>query len=183
MTRDAGSSDVGGTEPTDRPEQKREPRPVASGVLMLVAGLVAAAWIGFGRYLFGVAGDVTPLYVFIAVVIGGLNVLTGRAVIRTARRGYPTSGWTVTIAAASWAFAIMCGLTLPDATPTGMQTIISGGHEPGLGIAIGLTNVTGMICVALCVAAVILAYRDARGRRPIYDEDAVLDAWERQHSA
>ncbi|TAM70425.1 MAG: hypothetical protein EPN48_03225 [Microbacteriaceae bacterium] len=161
--------------------EPRSPVSVAPGILIIVGGLLVAAWIGVGRFPFGIAGSLTPLYVFIALIILGLQAATGRALIRGARAGYAARGWTIAIVLCSWAFGILCGLTLPDATPSGLQTIVSGSHEPGLGIAIGVTNPAGMICAILSVAAVILAYRDARGGRPVYDEDGALDAWEQLH--
>lgn len=162
-------------------EATRAPMSVAPGILIILGGLLVAAWIGVGRFPFGVAGSLTPLYVFIGLIVAGLQVATGRALIRGARAGYQAHGWTIAIVLSSWAFGILCGLTLPDATPAGMQTILTGAQEPGLGIAIGVTNPAGMICVILSVAAVILAYRDARGGRPIYDQDGANDAWERMH--
>ncbi|MEO8907184.1 MAG: hypothetical protein ABI310_03805, partial [Microbacteriaceae bacterium] len=115
------------------------------------------------------------------LIIAALQVATGRALIRGARAGYPARGHTVAVVLSSWGFGILCGLTLPDATAAGLQTILTGSREPGLGIAVGVTNPAGMICIILSVTAVILAYRDARGGRPIYDEDGALDAWERMN--
>ncbi|HEY5221652.1 MAG TPA: hypothetical protein VIJ18_01165 [Microbacteriaceae bacterium] len=166
-------------ETADAAAEPRTPVSVAPGILIIVGGLLVAAWIAVGRFPFGVEGSLTPLYLFIGLVIAALQVAAGRALIRGARAGYAARGWTIAILLSSWAFGILCGLTLPDATPSGLQTIVSGAHEPGLGIAIGVTNPAGMVCAILSVAAVILAYRDARGGRPIYDEDAALDAWER----
>jgi hypothetical protein len=76
----------------------------------------------------------------------------------------------------SWLAGVLNGLTLPDVTPHGgMQTIISGADPTGLQIAIGVTNPCAILCLSMAAAAIFLGYYDARGRRPKYDEDAILD--------
>ncbi|MCX7522572.1 hypothetical protein OSC27_09830 [Microbacterium sp. STN6] len=153
---------------------------MARALLVTIAGLIVSAWIGFGHYLFGIAGALTPLYVFIGVVLFVLHVFLGRAIVLTKRNGYRTRPRTLVIAGLCWACGIICGLTLPNTTAGGgLTTILTGPHEPSLGIAIGVTNPAGIICLGLAVTALVLAYIDVRGGKPRYDEDAILDAQER----
>lgn len=170
------------TERTGGADQSRTARSPAAGILITIVGLLVAVWVGFGRVPFGVAGELTPVFALIALLIGTLQVFTGRAVIVTARRGHRLGAWTVIIVAFSWVCGIVFGLTLPDLTATGLQTIATGPHQPALGFAIGVTNPAGILCIALSIASVAIANRDARGGRPKYDEDAILDAYEDDQS-
>ena len=56
------------------------------------------------------------------------------------------------------------GLTLPDSSPRGLQTIISGSAQPALDIAIGIANPLGVIGIATAIIALVLSIRDSRGR-------------------
>lgn len=166
------------TERADGGDQSRPARSPATGILITIVGLLVAAWVGFGRVPFGVAGELTPVFALVALLIGTLQAFAGRAAFVAARRGHRLGVWTVIVVAFSWAWGIVCGFTLPDLTAIGLQTIATGPHQPALGFAIGVTNPAGILTIALSIAAVVLAYRDARGGRPKYDEDAILDAYE-----
>lgn len=65
---------------------------------------------------------------------------------------------------ASWACGILLGLTIPDATEQGLQTILTGAEEPGLSIAIGIANPLGIIMLVTGIVALVLARGDAKGR-------------------
>jgi hypothetical protein len=141
------------------------PQSGRSGVAAILAGVAVAGWISFGRHLFGIGGDLTGAYaatlgVIFAVVLG----LTGLAVQRTARRGFPTRLATHALLISSGVCGLLLGLTIPDVTPQGLQTIISGPSEPALGIAIGVANPLGVIGIATAIIALVLATRDSRGR-------------------
>ncbi|UUT35373.1 hypothetical protein [Microbacterium elymi] len=62
---------------------------------------------------------------------------------------------------------------IPDVTPDGLQTILTGAAEPGRGIAIGFANPLGVIMLVLAVIALVLATGDAKGRAdaPRVEED------------
>lgn len=136
-----------------------------SGVVVIVAGIAVAGWISFGRHLFGLGGDLTAMYAAtLGVLFAVLLVLAGLAVRRTARRGFQTRALTHTLLIASGICGFLLGLTIPDSTPTGLQTIISGPNEPALGIAIGIANPLGVIGIATAIIALVLATRDSRGR-------------------
>lgn len=135
------------------------------GAVVASAGIAVAWWVSFGRDLFGIGGGLTLLYAAtLGVAFGALFVITGLAVRRTALRGFQTRGMTHTMLIASGGCAFLLGLTLPDITPVGLQTIISGPSEPALGIAIGIANPLGIIGIATAIIALVLAIRDSRGR-------------------
>jgi hypothetical protein len=145
---------------------------------VIMAAIAVAGWISFGRHLFGIGGDLTVVY---AATLGAiflvLLVLTGLAVRRTARRGFQTRAITQALLITSGVCGFLLGLTIPDSTPRGLQTIISGPTEPALGIAIGIANPLGVIGIATAIIALVLAIGDSRGRITLVeswgDEEAV----------
>ena len=136
-----------------------------TGGVVVVAGIAVAAWISFGRHLFGIGGDLTIIYAAtLGVIFAALLVFTGLAVRRTARRGFETRAITYAFFIASGVSGLLLGLTLPDSTPRGLQTIVSGPTEPALGIAIGIANPLGVIGIATAIIALVLSIRDSRGQ-------------------
>ncbi|EPR75513.1 hypothetical protein ADILRU_2056 [Leifsonia rubra CMS 76R] len=136
-----------------------------AGTVAVVAGLAVAGWISFGRYLFGIGGDLTITYtVTLGLTYGVLLSLAGLAMRRTALRGFPTRAMTHAQLIASGVCAFLLGLTIPDSTPGGLQTIISGPTEPALGIAIGIANPLGVVGIVTAIIALVLATTDSRGR-------------------
>ncbi|KGJ74884.1 hypothetical protein GY21_10165 [Cryobacterium roopkundense] len=148
------------------------------GRVVVVAGIAVAAWISFGRHLFGLGGDLTIIYAAtLGLIFAALLVSTGLAVRRTARLGFETRVMTYAFLIASGLIGILLGLTLPDSTPRGLQTIISGATQPGLDIAIGIANPLGVIGIATAIIALVFSIRDSRGRITLVeswsDEDDV----------
>lgn len=141
-----------------------------SGVVVIVAGIAVAGWISFGRHLFGSGGDLTvPYAATLGVVFAVLFVVSGVSVRRTARRGFSTRAMTHAQLIASGVCAFLLGLTIPDSTPGGLQTIISGSTEPALGIAIGIANPLGVIGITAAIIALVLAIKDSRGRATLIE--------------
>ncbi|GAA3889035.1 hypothetical protein GCM10022381_33570 [Leifsonia kafniensis] len=135
------------------------------GYAVTVGGLVLALWICFGRFLFGIGGSLTPIYVVtLGFLIATLHFFAGRAIVRTARLGRRTRPATIAMICLAWFTGILLGLTIPDLTAAGPQTILSGATEPGLGIAIGLANPLGIICIATSIVALVLAHGDLKDR-------------------
>nr|WP_274638328.1 hypothetical protein [Microbacterium bovistercoris] len=151
--------------------RSRSPVP---GIFIGIGGVVLAAWIAFGRALFGIAGELTLVYALtLGVIYAVLQVFLGRSVARTAQRGHRLRGATLGTLFASWGCAVLLGLMIPDVTPDGLQTILTGAAEPGRGIAIGFANPLGVIMLVLAVIALVLATSDAKGRAdaPRVEED------------
>lgn len=160
-----------GTLPDTSTASPLTPRAATFGYVVTLGGFVLALWICFGRFLFGIGGSLTPIYVVtIGFLVATLHFFAGRAISRTARLGRNTRPSTVAMICIAWFTGILLGLMIPDATADGLQTIVSGAVEPGLGIAIGLANPLGIICLATSIAAVALAHGDAKGR-PELEED------------
>ncbi|MBH0099294.1 hypothetical protein I6E68_09100 [Salinibacterium sp. NSLL150] len=150
------------------------------GVAAIVFGIAVAGWISFGRHLFGIGGDLTIIYATtLGVLFGVLLVLIGLAMRRTELRGFVTRPLTHTMLIASGVCAFLLGLTIPDSTPIGLQTIISGPDEPALGIAIGIANPLGVVGLATAIIALVLAVKDSRGRVTLvesWDDDASVES-------
>ena len=142
-----------------------QPRSIAPAMLVVFAGLVIAAWVSVGRLLFGVAGELTQLYTFsLGLFIFLLHAFIAEALLRAAQLGYRTRPATLAMLFASWACGILLGLMIPDVTPLGLQTILTGAIEPGLGIAIGVANPLAVIMVVTGIVALVLARGDAKGK-------------------
>jgi|GEM_PF-1492517 len=142
-----------------------DPRAGTAGIVTIVAGLAVAGWISFGRHLFGIGGDFTLVYAStLGAMFAILLVIVGVVLRRTARRGFETRALTTVMVIATGVCAFLLGLTIPDTTPSGLQTIISGPQEPALGIAIGIANPLGVVGISTAIIGLVLAVRDARGR-------------------
>lgn len=142
-----------------------QPRSTVPGILVAVAGLALAAWVVAGRALFGIAGELTQVYAFtLGLVIIVLHAFIGEALVRTAHHGYRTRPATIGMLVASWGCGILLGLMIPDATPAGLQTILTGASEPGLSIVIGLANPAGIIMLVTVIVALGCARGDAKGK-------------------
>lgn len=144
----------------------------AFGVVVACGGVLLAAWIVGGRCLFGVAGSLTVTYALtIGVLLVVLHFFVGRAILRTARRGHRTRPATVGTVVAAWGCGILLGLMIPDVTPGGLQTILTGGSEPGLGIVIGLSNPLGIVMFVMSITALVLATVDSKGGPRVPEDD------------
>jgi hypothetical protein len=147
-------------------------RPGSFGIVVACCGVLLAAWVVAGRSLFGVGGSLTVTYALtIGVLLVVLHFFVGRGILRTARRGYRTRPATIGTVIAAWGCGILLGLMIPDITPAGLQTILTGASEPGLGIVIGLSNPLGIIMLVMSITALVLATVDSRGGPRILEED------------
>lgn len=139
----------------------------------IIGGVILAAWITGGRFLFGVGGSLTPAYALGGLLVVVLYLCVGRAILRTIRNSRRTRPAVIGTLAASVGCGILLGLMIPDATPTGLQTILTGAAEPGLGIAIGISNPLAVVMLVLAIFSLVLANGDATGRwdaREDFDE-------------
>lgn len=151
-----------------------ESRSPVPGVVIGVVGVLLAAWIAFGRVLFGVAGTLTPVYALtLGVVVVVLSLFIAQGFVRTARRGLRHRGATYGTLVAFWCLAVALGLLIPDMTADGLQTILTGTTEPWRGMAIGFANPIGIIMIVFGFVALFLARGDALGRAdaPHVEED------------
>jgi len=150
--------------------------PLARGILVLLAGIALAAWVGLGRALFGIAGDLAIVYTLtLGTLIVVLHLLIAWSVVRAARRGYRHRPATIGTLVTSWACGVLLGLLIPDITATGLQTILTRGEEPALGIAIGFANPLGVITLVFAVVAAVAARGDAAGRAHLPSEEELFD--------
>jgi hypothetical protein len=148
------------------------PRSGAFGIVVACGGVILAAWVAGGRALFGVSGSLAVTYALtIGVVLVVLHFFVGRAILRTARRGYRTRPSTRATIIVAWGCGILLGFMIPDITALGLQTILTGASEPGLGIVIGLSNPLGIIMVVMSISSLVLATIDSKGGPRVVDED------------
>lgn len=143
------------------------------GAFVAFVGIALAAWVSLGRALFGISGDLTPLYLLtFGILLVLVNAVTAEAMMRAAAHGYRHRPATIGMLIASWSCAVLLGLTIPDATPEGFQTILSGATEPGLTIAVGVANPVGIIMFITATVALFSARGDAKGKAHFSAEDA-----------
>lgn len=135
-------------------------------------GLLLALWMGAGRWLFGIGGDLTWWYVpLITVTYALLQFWLVRRIRITRDRGRRTSRSTYVSLALSWACAVGFGFTVPDRVGDELVSILS--HLAGpetLGMSIGVCNPLGIIAFACAIAAVAFSAADGRDPRPEEDE-------------
>lgn len=134
----------------------------------MVAGLVMAAWMGFGRIFFGVGGEFVLAYTLtVSIVIAALNIFTGVKIRSTKQRGHRTHPQTVVALVVAWVGGLGFGFTVADANDSGLNTVMSQlGGELVYGLAIGLSNLFGIMALGGSIAALIFARLDARGPKP-----------------
>ncbi|MFC4224277.1 hypothetical protein [Lysinibacter cavernae] len=154
-------------------ELTRPARPIAFGVVVMVIGILLAWWMTAGRALFGVSGDMVTWFAFtLGPVVAAIQIMTGIAIIRTARLGFHLRRSTVVCLSITWAVGLLFGLTVPDTTADGLESAFSTfGGPVALEIGIGFSNPLGVITVAMAIFALVFSIRDSRGPRPVDDED------------
>ena len=158
-------------------------------VLMVVAALVLALWVGFGRGLVGLLGALTPVYAAaMALPLLVLHVVAA-ALLRRDALNYPSHAVSLRgmlTAVAAWLVTAAFGFFLPDLTAEGMRSVFT--HVAGadyLELGYGFVNILGVLSFAFAVALVLLAVTELRitARRlngePL-TEDERLDRLERQ---
>lgn len=138
------------------------------GLVVMIAGAVMAAWMGFGRVFFGVGGEFVLAYTLtLSVVITALNVFTGLQIRRANQRGHLIHPQTVVALIVAWVGGLGFGFTVADANESGLSTVMSQlGGELVYGLAIGLSNLFGIMALGGSIAALVFARLDARGPKP-----------------
>jgi len=138
------------------------------GVVVMVVGALIAGWMGFGRIFFGVGGEFVLAYTLTAsVALTALNIFTGVKIRLTQSRGFRTHPQTVVAIVLYWLAGLGFGLTVADANASGLDTLMSyWGGESLRGMAIGLSNLFGILALASSIAGLVFARLDARGPKP-----------------
>lgn len=138
------------------------------GVVVIVMGVLVAAWMGFGRVFFGVGGEFVLAYTLTAsVALVILNLFTGITIRLANRRHHRIHPQTVIALVLFWVAGIGFGLTVADENANGLDTLMSyWGGETLRGMAIGLSNLFGILALAGSIAGLVFARLDARGPKP-----------------
>lgn len=126
---------------------------------------VAALWAAGGRILFGVGGQLTLLLAFtLGPVLFILLLLAGVRTTTTAAhyRPFAAPAGTCAVLAGAWLAALGFGFTVPDFGPAGgsVMSRLFGGSA--LGVSTALCNPLAIASLGLAIAAVVMAYGDAR---------------------
>ena len=137
-----------------------------------------ALWMGAGRSLFGIGGELTGWYLMlIAAPYVLLHLLATFRFSVAERRGRPLKRAALGTIWLSWACAIGFGFTVPDLIDGEFVTIVGKfGGPVAQEMAIALCNPFGIMAFALIIASI--AFAIASGMPPRPDEDAILDAAE-----
>lgn len=150
--------------------------------LLGVVGIALAAWMGAGRWAFGIGGDLTWWYVpLIALPFAILQLVTLRRMRIAEDRGRAVNRSVYVAMAIAWACAIGFGFTVPDSVDGELVSIFSLlAGESQLSMSIALCNPFGIIAFAAMIASLVFAI--AAGRDPRPSEDELLDAAEEAES-
>src|SRR5690606_1164493 len=121
-------------------------------------------WMGAGRWVFGLGGELTWWYLpLIGVPFIVLQLLTIRRIRIAEDRGRRAGRAPYAALALSWVCALGFGLTVPDLVGGELVSVLS--HAAGaewLGMSIALCNPLGII--ALATAGAALGFAIAAGR-------------------
>lgn len=142
-------------------------------LILGVIGCVLGLWMGAGRWLFGIGGELAIWYLpLIGVPFALLQLWTVRRIRIATDRGRRVGRAPYVSLALSWACAIGFGLTVPDLSGGELVTILSlFGGDFWLGMSIALCNPLGIIAFATTIAALGFAAAAGREPRPEEDED------------
>lgn len=138
------------------------------GVIVMIAGVLMAAWMGFGRIFFSVGGEFVLAYSLTAsVAIAALNIATGFKIRAAKKIGHRIHPQTVVALIVAWVGGIGFGFTVADANEAGLNTVMALlGGELVYGLSIGLGNLFGIMALGGSIAALIFARLDVRGPKP-----------------
>lgn len=137
-------------------------------IVVMVSGVLMAAWMGFGRLAFGVGGEFVVAYTLtLSVAIATINIFTGlklRQVLGSNHRIHPQ---TVVALSIAWIGGLGFGFTVADANADGLNSVMGLlGGESVYGLAIGLSNLFGIMALGGSIAALVFSRFDVRGPKP-----------------
>lgn len=137
-------------------------------IVVIIAGVIMAAWMGFGRLFFGVGGEFVLAYTLTAsVAIATINTFTGLKLRRALSIGHRIHPQTVVALIIAWVGGLGFGFTVADANAAGLNSVMGLlGGEPVYGLAIGLSNLFGILALGGSIAALVFARFDVRGPKP-----------------
>ena len=130
---------------------------------------------GWGRWLFGLGGELTWWYVpLITLPFAWLQLWTVRRMRIAVDRGRRVGRAPYVALALSWVSALGFGLTVPDVVNGELMSIAGSLWGPLANeLAIAFCNPFGIIAFATTIIA--LAYAAAAGREPRPEEDELAD--------
>lgn len=141
--------------------------------LAVLIGIILAAWMTFGRWMFGAGGPLTWWYLIIGASYVAIHLWVARRMRITQARGRRTGRSTVVSLILSWISATGFGLTVPDRVGGELISIVSrfAGSAFSAEMSIALCNPFGILAFALLFAALGFSMADGREPRPEEDED------------
>ena len=143
-------------------------------VAVVTIGIVLAAWMSVGRWLFGLGGWLTWWYApGIGLTYALLMMWIARRIRITAERGMHTGRATIVSLILSWISAVGFGITVPDIVDGELVSLLSAWVGPGISgeMSIALCNPFGIVAFAIAFFALGFSMADARDPRPEEDEN------------
>lgn len=138
------------------------------GKLAAVIGILLAAWMSAGRWLFGAGGELTLWYLpTIGLLYSILAIWQGIKHDRARAAGTRIIPSAYVTLALSWLCAIIFGFTVPDSTAAGLESIIShlaAGDRFAFEMSAALCNPLGIIAFVLLAASLIIIHACTRPR-------------------
>lgn len=144
--------------------------------IVMVIGVVMAAWMSAGRWLFDLGGSLTVWFVpAIGLTYALIMLWLAQRITITRRRGRRTGRAVYVSLILSWACAIGFGFTVPDRVNGELVSILSSvsGSDFSVDMSIALCNPLGIIAFTLAFIAVGFAIANGRDPRP--EEDELFD--------
>ena len=144
------------------------------GRITIIIGVILAAWMTLGRWLFGLGGELTLWYLpTIGLVYIAVTIWLARRMAVARSRGKRVGRGTIVALVLSWVCAIGFGLTVPDMVDGQLTSIMSAasGSAFSAEMSIALCNPLGIIAFTTLGISIAFAYADARDPKPEEDEE------------
>lgn len=137
-------------------------------IVVMASGVLMAAWMGFGRLAFGVGGEFVLAYTLtLSVAVATINIFTGLKLRQALNLNHRIHPQTVVALSIAWIGGLGFGFTVADANADGLNSVMGLlGGEPVYGLAIGLSNLFGIMTLGGSIAALVFSRFDVRGPKP-----------------
>lgn len=133
-------------------------------VTVFVLALALAAWVGFGRVLFGWTGTIGMIMSLTVAPIGlVLQGTAGLAMRAAVRRGHSIRRAVVACVLAVGS-GVLFGATVPEVTDAGVRSLMAPtGQTWAVEMTIALCNPLGIVYLATTIATVVFSRLAVRG--------------------
>ncbi|QPZ37078.1 hypothetical protein [Paramicrobacterium chengjingii] len=139
---------------------------LASGVTVILIGIALAAWIGFGRVLFGWSGTIGMIMSLTIAPLGlVLHGAAGLSMRTAVRRGHSIRRAIVAFVLAAGS-GVLFGATVPEITEAGARSFMAPTGEPwAVEMTVALCNPLGIVYLGMSTTTLVLSRTAVRGPR------------------